>query len=706
MAVSTFRRVPMKATDTLRSTCGFCHVGCGMLVHMKNDRVSRVEGDKSHPLNRGALCLKGLASVEYLYHPNRVLRPLKRAGRRGEGKWVPISWDEAIEIVCRELGALRDRYGAESVAIMRGAAKGLQDDYLARFANVFGSPNFLSMGYVCFIPRKNASLLTYGFYAVPDLDNSPKAIVVWGENVSDTLHYNYSRIKQAQKAGAKLIVVDPRKSRVAERADLWVRLKPGSDLPLALAVMHTIVDESLYDRDFVDRQTTGFEELKVHLEPYTPERVAPLACLDPQAIRQMARLYATARPAVIEWGNGIDHNEHNFQTARSLCILRALCGNLEKAGGEIKCLDPPMVPRGSMEISLHHLISPEVRSRRITGGNKLLPNVFYALQPPVLDAMLTGKPYPVRGGLIQGSNPVLSYPNAGKVKEALSSLDFLVVSDMFMTPTAALADVFLPSATYLEWNSISAPPYAYSVVSAQRRATRLPECRSDYEILHAIARGLGQGEYFWEREEECLDFILGPSGLTFDELCKIGFIEGKRLYGSYLDGGFATPSKKVEIYSAQLKSWGFAPLPDYRLSGDMGRDSSSEGPSLWLTSWKPAPFRHSDGRQIDSLRAAHPEPLVIIHPDTALKPGIAEGDRVVIGSRKGSIVQKAAFSSDIDPAVVFVDYGWWFPETEESELFSWDRSNANVLTDDAPPYGREMGTPRLRGIPCTIARAG
>jgi anaerobic selenocysteine-containing dehydrogenase len=420
----------------------------------------------------------------------------------------------------------------------------------------------------------------------------------------------------------------------------------------------------------------------------------------------MARLYAACRPAVIEWGNGIDHNRHNFQTARSLCILRAICGNLEVAGGELRCLEPPTVPRGSMEMSLHHLISPEVRSMRITGGAKLLPNVFYALQPPVLDAMLTGKPYPVRGGLVQGSNPLLTYPNARKVRDALGSLDFLVVSDMFMTPTAAIADVVLPAATFLECNSISAPPYAYPVVSAQRKVTRIPECRSDYEILRAIARGLGQGEHFRETEEEFLDFILRPSGLTFDDLCGRGFIEGEKLCRSYLETGFATPSKKVELYSARLKSWGFDPLPDYRFSDDVRDDAFSGTPLLTLTSWKRAPFRHSDGRQIDSLRAAHPAPLVVMHPDTAFRAGIAEGDPVVIRASNGSIVQKACFSSDIDRGVIFVDYGWWFPEAGEAELFSWDRANANILTDDAPPYGREMGTPGLRGIPCTIARAG
>jgi anaerobic selenocysteine-containing dehydrogenase len=334
----------------------------------------------------------------------------------------------------------------------------------------------------------------------------------------------------------------------------------------------------------------------------------------------------------------------------------------------------------------------------------MLPNVFYALQGPVFDAMLTGKPYPVRGALVQGSNPLLTCPHAQKVADALLSLDFLVVSDMFMTPTAALADVLLPAATYLESDSIAAPPYAMPVISVQQKVTRIGECRSDYEILSALARGLGQGEHFWETEEGCLDFILRPAGLAFRDLRERGFVEGTKLYRSFRERGFATPSKKVELYSAQLQSWGFDPLPRYGLLDGIQSKDIPETTALSFTSWKHAPFRHSGGRQITSLRARHPEPVVVIHPDTARRAGIAEGERVIVRTANGSIAQIACFSDDIDPDVIALDHGWWFPENTEENLFSWDRANTNILTDDAHPCGKEMGTPRLRGIPCTIGR--
>jgi anaerobic selenocysteine-containing dehydrogenase len=693
----------MKPSTALRSTCGICHVGCGVRVLMNGSKVVKVEGDKEHPLNRGALCPKGAASLEYLYQPRRIRRPLKRIGKKGGGNWEVIGWDEAIALVSKRLGSLRDKYGAESVAFIRGSAKGLQDDYLVRFANVFGSPNFLSASYVCFIPRKNASLFTYGFYAVPDLDHPPAAIVVWGENVSETLHYNFSRIRRAQKGGTKLIVVDPLRTEAARVADLWMRLKPGSDLALALGLLNVVLEESLYDRRFVETETVGFEELKRHVEAYTPERVAQLTSLDEDAIRNMARTYAGSRPAVIEWGNGIDQDEHNFQTARALCILRSVCGNMEVAGGELKCVEVPILQRGSAEMNLHYLVPPNVRSRRIIGRERMLPNVFYALQGPVFDAMLTGVPYPVRGAFVQGSNPLLTYPHARKVAEALLSLEFMVVADMFMTPTAAIADVVLPAATYLESDSIAAPPYAMPVISVQQKTTSIDECRSDYATLSAIAGALGQGEHFWKTEEECLDFILRPAGLAFRDLRERSFIEGTRLYESYRNTGFATPSKKVELYSAQLKSWGFDPLPEYRPTSDAPCEGSSGTSALLFTSWKHAPFRHSGGRQIESLRARHPEPVVLVHPDTARVAGIGNGEPLIVRTAQGSIIQKASYSVDIDPGVIAIDHGWWFPENTEDYLFSWDRANTNILTDDAGPCGREMGTPRLRGIPCTIA---
>lgn len=690
-------------TDMIvRSTCGLCQIGCGIIIHVDNGRVVRIEGDPESPLNKGELCLKGYASLEYLHHPDRLQHPLKRAGERGGGKWLPISWDEALDTVANALAGAKEKYGAESVAFIRGAAKGPQDEYLTRFANAFGSPNLAGMAHICFIPRKNASMLTYGFYAIPDFDGDPATIIVWGNNLPETLHHVYNRMVKAVERGAKLVVVDPREPDYG--ADILLKLRPGSDLALALGMLNVIISENLYDHDFVSRWTTGFDELKDHVRDYTPEAVADITWVPAATINQAARLYATNKPACLQWGNGIDQGVNSFQTARAICILRAITGNLGIPGGELQWSPPPVLERGLPAFSLRDKISPEVRQRRITGNYQMLPIAFYALPQGIINAMRHGEPYPVRVAYIQGGNPLLTYSNARETYEALLSLDFLAVADMFMTPTAALADIVLPAASYLEFDSIVTPPYSLAVASIQQKVTRLAECYSDYEILRDLARKVGLGEYFWDTEEECLDFILAPAGITFEEFKKIGVLSGSQQDRNYRSQGFATPSGKVELYSSQLKEWGFDPLPTYYEPPESAYSDPqlAEEYPLVFTTWKREPYRHSGGRQITSLRDSCPEPVVMIHPETAEKLGIKDGDRVYIETKRGRIRQKAALTAGIDPRVVGVDYAWWFPEKGASALYGWAESNINILTDDKPPFNREMGSANFRGLLCKV----
>ncbi|UCG08897.1 MAG: molybdopterin-dependent oxidoreductase, partial [Desulfobacterales bacterium] len=296
---------------------------------------------------------------------------------------------------------------------------------------------------------------------------------------------------------------------------------------------------------------------------------------------------------------------------------------------------------------------------------------------------------------------------AQEAYQALLKLDFLAVGDMFMTPTAALADIVLPVATYLEFDDIVAPPYSLPMALVQQKVTSVAECRSDFEILRDLARKLELGEYFWNKEEEHLDFVLGPSDISFNEFRKIGVLAGNKHYQSYQSQGFSTPSGKVELYSSQLKEWGFDPLPTHHELPEtpLSAPELAKEYSLVFTSWKAGVYRHSGGRQISSLRNTHPDPMVWIHPDTAGQQGIADGDRVYIETKRGRIRQKARLTKDIDPRVVGIDYGWWFPESGPQNLYEWAEANINILTDDSPPYGREMGTPNLRGILCKIRKA-
>jgi anaerobic selenocysteine-containing dehydrogenase len=693
--------------EVIRSTCGVCQIGCGVLVHVDGGRVIKIEGDPENPLSEGMLCSKGLASLEYLYHPNRLRRPLKRLGERGEGDWDPISWDEALDTVAGELAKTKEKYGAESVAFIEGSFKGgTQASHLLRFASLFGSPNVAWQAHVCFAPRLWASAITYGSYAIPDFEYPPSIIMVWGKNLAANLPHVYQRMVRAIERGARLIVVNTSNIDGVEKADLWLKPRPGSDLALALGMINVIVNEGLYDGDFVKNWTVGFDKLADHVQDYTPEKVAEISWVPVETIRQAARFYATNKPACLHWGNAIDHGVNSFQTARALCILRAITGNLEVPGGDLRWAQTLVDPL-SQEYALTEKISPEVRQRSVSSRHKLLPINIKVVPQDVINAILYGDPYRIRAFYNMGCNGLITYPNAKQVYEAFRSLDFLAVADMFMTPTAAMADIVLPVATYLEANDVVVPYYSLPVALAQQKVTRVGECRSDYEIIRDLARRLGFGEYFWDTDEQFLDFMLAPAGISFAEFKKIGALVGSKRYRSYRSGGFPTPSGKVELYSSQLKEDGFDPLPIYYEAPDTPLSAPellAEYP-LVFTSGKDGCYRHSTGRQLASLRGTHPVPVTQIHPQTAKQLGIAEGDWVYIETRHGRIKQKAVLTADIDTRVVVVDYAWWFPEDDTANLYGWAQSNINMLASDKPPYNRETGSTNLRGTMCKVYKA-
>ncbi|MBW2031162.1 MAG: molybdopterin-dependent oxidoreductase, partial [Deltaproteobacteria bacterium] len=670
-------------------------------------RVVRVEGDPENPINRGRLCPKGAASLKVLYHPDRLKVPLKKAGRRGEGKWQEISWSEALDLTANGLLEARERYGPESIAMVHGYAKGLQDSFLARLANALGTPNVATMGQVCHVPRLEASKTTFGFFPVHDFEGLPKCILVWGFNPENTAFHIYNKILDAHEKGCKLMVVDPRRSKLVQRADLWMRVRPGSDLALALGMLNVIISENLFDRGFVEEWTIGFDRLKGHVQQYPPEEVEELTWIDRETIVRAARLYATSKPACIAWGNALDHNVNSFQTGRALSILMAVTGNLEIPGGEIRPPDLPVIRRRSPKLEAWDSLPHSMMERRVDSGHNLLPSFRYILPQNLIKAILKGEPYPIRAAYVQGCNPLLTYSNSQETFRALEGLDFLAVADLFMTPTACLADLVLPVASYLEVDSIISTPASFAL-RVQQKVTRIGECRSDYEILKDLADRMGLEDHFWANEERCLDSLLEPAGMSFREFREKGIMQGGKRYRVYKERNFDTPSGKVELYSARLEEWGFDPLPGYREIAETPFSDpgiSSEYPFL-LTSWKVSPFQHSGGRQIDSLRKTHREPLVHVHPGAARELGIEEGDWIVVETKRGKIRQKATLSEILDPRVIGVDYGWWFPEKGPESLYGWGESNINVLTDNRPPFSPEMGSPNLRGISCRITKEG
>lgn len=687
--------------EIIKSTCGFCYAGCGILIHLEDGKPVRIEGDPESPVNSGIVCEKAMASLEYLYHPERLRYPLKRAGNRGEGNWQRISWNEALETVADHLNSIKGESGAESVVFIHGAAKGLQETYLRRFANVFSSPNLASVGHVCFLPRKFGSITTFGYKPNADYGYPPRCIVVWGSHKSKIAEFR-STLEAVDK-GARLIVIDPRKTELSRRADVWVRLRPGSDLALVLGMINVIIDEWLFDKSFVEEWTIGFDELKAHVGKYPLELVEQITWVSRNLIREIARIYATTRPGCIQMGNAFEHTINSFQTVRAISILKAITGNLSVPGGEVFRNPLPIPDRYALELSLDNMLPEEKRKLRLGAANQFAPFYQYAHPPAVIKAMREGKPYPLRMAYIQGSNTLLTYPNAKEVYKALMGLEFLVVAELFMTPTAALADIVLPSASYLEFDSIVNAPY-YPIAQVQQKVAEIDECWPDFKILNELAKKTGMGEFFWEDNRDLLDFILKPAGIDFDEFREQGSMAGQIEYYHYKEKGFNTPSGKVELFSKQLQDWGLDPVPVfYELQeSPLGDTDLARQYPLVLTSWKSEYYRHSGQRQVKALRDQHPEPLVYINPKTAVESGISEGDWVWIATKRGRIRQKAALSDDIDPRVVGVDYAWWFPEKGVENLYGWRESNINILTDDSPPYSRELGSTNLKGILCRV----
>ena len=683
------------------------HGGCGLLVHVQDGRITKVEPDPDSPLNRGTICAKGIAQLERRYHPDRLTVPLKRRGERGSGRWESISWDEALDLIARNIEEVKSRDGTKAICFGQGTPKGLELYLMIRLANLLRVPNLITPGNVCHMPRETASVLTCGFFPVPDYDHPPSCVMVWGSNLFGTNEEGVigSQLRRALNSGARLIVIDPRKTEIAKKANLWLQPRPGTDLALALGMLRAIVDDGLYDREFVEKWTVGFGPLREHLQRYPLERISEITWIPEERVREAARLYAHTRPACIQWGNALEHTPDSVQCARALLMLKAITGNLDAPGGNVGREGPPLMKLGALVLSNQF---PDKRKEILSAHYPLAAMMGFVPSQLVTRAILTGEPHPIRMMFIQGTNPLLSFANAKETFDALGKLDFLVVSEIFLTPTAQVADLILPAATNFEFDDIGHLGLSHGFILARPKIVNPPgACWPDSKIINEVGRRLGLAEFFWEDMGQCLDEILRPAGLTYEDFKEMGILRGNWEYRSYQKKGFKTPSGKVEIYSQRLKDWGCDPLPTYGVVQESpeGYGDPSEGYPLILTSAKDPSYFHSAYRNIASLRRRSPDPIVLMHPKAASERRIREGDWVAIETEQGSIQQKVAFSPELDPRVVIGSIGWWFPEREDLELSGWKEANFNILTSSDPPFNRAIGTPNLRGIPCKISKS-
>lgn len=702
----------------IRSACRMCHGGCGVLVHVQDGRVIKIEGDHASPLNQGRMCPKGLASIEHLYHPDRLKFPLKRAGGRGDGKWQRITWEQALETIVSRIQSISEKYGTEAIAIAQGTGRH-HFHHVLRFANALGTPNWCEPGTAqCFIPRVLAGVMTYGGLPVCDYygEVNPQCLLVWGHNpvISGPDGEIQFRVKDCIKKGTRLIVIDPRRTEMAAKADLWLQIRPGTDAALAMSMINVIINESLFDKEFVDKWSVGFDELAERVGPCTPQWAEPITWIPADRIRETARMYAQTKPAALEWGVALEHTPNCFQTVRAVAILPGITGNIDVPGGSI--LGMNIMPDAPI---LSETLSDEMKNKRmgseqyriLCGRNSLFPSAHI---PTLLNAMQTGNPYPVKGFLLFGNNGLLGFADSRRVYESMMKLDFIVSMDLYMTPTAELADIVLPAASWLELDEMAPLPIgAPHVVLVQQKAVRLWECRSDEEVLADLARRLGLA-CGTESVEEIYNLQLAVAGavypefkgLTFDDLRERGFISVPIKYRKYEQGGFMTISGKAEFSAGLIAAEGYDPLP-YYVEPPESPESSPEllknYPYVLTTGGRSMYFFHSEFRQIPSLRKKHKTPIVEIHPETAKSNGIVDGDWVWIESPRGRIRQRVKITDGIDPRVINVQHGWWYPEKTSPDHGVWE-SNANVLTSMDPPYDPAMGTYQLRALLCRISK--
>lgn len=693
--------------EMVKTICQGCYFYCGLDVHVESGRVTNIEGMAEHPVNRGALCPKGLAAGQLVTDERRLKQPLVRAGERGAGKWEPISWDAALDTIAARLLEIKKEEGANRVGYHRGQSPGWVTtlNYVIRFMNSLGSPNIFTHAHLCFKPRAIAHSATYG--GVPEIDyERAHCILLWGFNPVYTSLTNYARrIIAAKERGAKLIVIDPLFTNIAAKADLWLQPRPGSDGALALGMAKVIIEEELYDREFVRTWTYGFEELCEFIEAYALDRVESITWVPANRIREAAYLYATTKPAGLKEGNGLDQHTNVVQTVRAVALLPTLTGNLDVPGGNI--LVPPLP---FIDVQRRGAV-PEDWEEQSVSAHPLYFRPDRSLNSmELLNSLLTGEPYHIRALIVQGSDPVAVLSNSNKVREILKRLDFIVAHDLYMTATAEIADVVLPAASFLERDLLLyyryRPGADVNLIAMQNRVVEpVGQSRSDLDLIFAMAKRLGLERHFpWENVLEAFDWELKPNNITVHYLREHpeGYIrkyEPEELYKKYERQGFATPTKKAELYSTRFKKFGYEPLPVLSEPGfDLisRSEAEQEYPLICGTGLKLGIHTHVQFQSLPWLKEIEPHPFVEIHPSMAERLGVEDGDTVVAESAQGVIRLRARTTEAVDPRVVMVAHGWGEPYA--------DGDLDNIITPDNPQNLIAAATSN-RSFPCRIRKA-
>ena len=668
--------------------------------------------------------MKGAFAPKSFSHPERLMHPLKRVGERGGGEWQQVTWGQAMDDIATRLQKIVALYGPEALAVSGSNANiSLDNGLTRRFMNLLGTPNFISGVAYCMGNTAAVNRLVQGWYPRSDILNA-KCIVLFGHDPrrhSWTLEYK--SIRMAQAGGAKLIVLDPRKSGNAESADIWLPLRAGTDAAMTFGWLNVILEEELYDKEFARDWTHGFDQFAERVQQYPLDRVAKITGVDSELIAQAARMYAANTPAAIPWSPITDQQVSSTSAIRLQVALKALTGNVDVKGGEMMVGFNPSI-RSDTELELHGNL-PDGQKAKQLGANQfpvftyrgmealgdatekvwgsrwanLIMGCYMANPMAVFKAMATSDPYPVKAFFALANNTLMSYANTQRIHDALMNQDLIVAYEHMMTPTAQLADYVLPGDSWLERPSMMA--------GVSDQAMEPPgECKDFVYFWYELAQRMGLAEQFpWQTPEELLDYRLEPSNTTWAEtvannrLPKADFNERK-----YLKTGFATPTGKVELYSTVLEELGFDPLPYYREAAE----PSDEFPMSMFIGLPDDEYYRTGGRHIPELRQRAQDPTLFLNFDDAEELSLKDGDWAEVSTRTGTMQGRAFVRSSMPKGLVRVPHGWWKPESKgglENMSGMWSFADAQITPDeDADLIDLEQGIPHLKGAPCRVTK--
>jgi anaerobic selenocysteine-containing dehydrogenase len=662
-----------------------CPDACGVLITVDDGRAVRIQGDPSHPVTRGFLCAKVAKYVDRVYSPDRVLYPMRRVAPKGSGRrtaedFERISWDEAEREIIDRLQAISREHGPEAILPFSyggtlGALGGASMD--RRFFHRLGASQLDRT--ICSTAGGEALVSIYGkkVGTEPEQFRASKYIVAWGANIHGANVHLWPFIVEARRAGAKLVVIDPYRTRTAALADWYIPINPGTDVALALGLMHVIFAEKLDDADYLQRYTVGAEALRDRVREYPPERVAAWTGIPADHIRRLAREYATTRPAVIRVNYGVQRSQNGGMAVRSIAMLPCVVGAWREVGGGLQ-----LSTSGAFGLRKSHLEQPELMKKSPLGRAARVVNMSALGQ-----ALTTLEGPRVHAVFVYASNPAAIAPNHNDVVRGFKRPDlFTVVHEQFFTDTTDYADIVLPATTFFEHKDLQAAYGHYYLQMSEAAIAPLGECRSNVELFRSLALRMGfEEEAFRESVDEMIDAALDPgqpflAGIDRARLEREGHVrlalpEGPGgAYLPYANGGFFTASGKAEIYSAALAAQGLDPVATFVPPDESRHAEAAARYPLELLGRKADNYLNSTFANLAEMQAMESPHRLEIHPADAERRGIQDGDDVRVFNARGAVTLTARVDGTVAPGVVAARLNW--------AKLSRDGVNINALTSE------------------------